>query len=362
MAVPITQLDVSAYTIPTDRPEADGTIEWNSTTIVVVEATAGNQTGIGFTYGDLAAGRIVDRVLTPLILGKDALAVGERWMDMLRAVRNIGRPGIASHAIAAVDIALWDLKARLMNVSLAMLLGAARESIPVYGSGGFTSYSIDELQSQLGSWVEQGISKVKMKVGAHPAEDVSRVRAAKQAIGGEATLFVDANGAYTRKEAIDFAENFAAYEVKWFEEPVSSDDLEGLRLIRNRAPAGMDISAGEYGYDATYFRRMLEAGAVDVIQADATRCTGISGFLEAAALADAYHLPLSGHTAPSIHAHLCCAVPAACHVEYFHDHIRIERMLFKGVLEPVNGSLYPDPTRPGLGLELKDGEAMEYAA
>jgi L-alanine-DL-glutamate epimerase-like enolase superfamily enzyme len=362
MDIPITQLDVSAYTIPTDRPEADGTIEWNSTTIVVVEATAGNQTGIGLTYGDLSAGRIVDRVLTPLVLGKDALAVGERWMDMLRAVRNIGRPGIASHAIAAVDIALWDLKARLMNVSLAMLLGGVRESIPVYGSGGFTSYSIDELQNQLRNWVDQGISKVKMKVGAHPADDVSRVRAAKQAIGGEATLFVDANGAYPRKQALDFAENFAAYDVKWFEDPVSSDDLEGLRLIRNRAPAGMDISAGEYGYDATYFRRMLDAGAVDVIQVDATRCTGISGFLEAAALADAYHVPLSAHTAPSIHAHLCCAVPAACHVEYFHDHVRIERMLFKNVLEPVNGSLYPDPTRPGLGLELKDGEAMEYAA
>jgi L-alanine-DL-glutamate epimerase-like enolase superfamily enzyme len=362
MSIPITQLDVSAFTIPTDRPEADGTIEWNATTIVIVEATAGGVKGIGFTYGDLSAGRIVDRVLSPLVLGKDAMAVGEQWVDMLRAVRNIGRPGIASHAIAAVDIALWDLKARLMNVSLATLLGAVRNSIPVYGSGGFTSYSIDELQSQLSSWVEKGIRSIKMKVGAQPADDVRRVRAAKQAIGGEATLFVDANGAYTRKQAIDFADNFAAYDVKWFEEPVSSDDLEGLRLIRNRAPAGMDIAAGEYGYDATYFRRMLESGAVDVLQADATRCTGISGFLEAAALADAYHIPLSAHTAPSIHAHVCCAVPPACHLEYFHDHVRIEQMLFKNVLEPVDGSLYPDPARPGLGLELKDGEAVEYAA
>jgi L-alanine-DL-glutamate epimerase-like enolase superfamily enzyme len=358
----ITQLDVSAFTIPTDRPEADGTMEWNATTIVIVEATAGGQTGLGFTYGDLSAGRVVDRVLSPLVLGKDAMAVGERWMDMLRAVRNIGRPGIASHAIAAVDIALWDLKARLMNISLAMLLGAVRSSIPVYGSGGFTSYSIDELQNQLSNWVDKGISRVKMKVGAHPADDVRRVRAAKQAIGGEATLFVDANGAYTCKQAIDFADNFAAYDVTWFEEPVSSDDLEGLRLIRNRAPAGMDISAGEYGYDATYFRRMLESGAVDVLQADATRCAGISGFLEAAVLADAYHIPLSAHTAPSIHAHVCCAVPPACHLEYFHDDVRIEQMLFKNVLEPVDGSLYPDHARPGLGLELKHGDAMEYAA
>ncbi len=362
MFIPVTQLDVSAYTIPTDRPEADGTIEWNSTTIVIVQVTAGNQTGLGFTYGDLSAARIVDRVLSPLVLGKDALAVGEQWMAMLRAVRNMGRPGIASHAISAVDIALWDLKARLMNVSLFKLLGSVRHSIPVYGSGGFTSYSIDELQTQLGNWVEQGITKVKMKVGAHPADDLGRVRAAKQAIGGDAVLFVDANGAYTRKQALDFADNFAAYDVGWFEEPVSSDDLDGLRLIRNRAPGGMNISAGEYGYDPTYFRRMLEAGAVDVIQADATRCGGFSGFLEAAALADAFHIPISAHTAPSIHAHVSCSVPAACHLEYFHDHVRIERMLFDNVLEPVNGSLFPDSERAGMGLEFKNGDAIRYAA
>jgi len=362
MFIPITQLDVSAYTIPTDRPEADGTIEWNSTTIIIVQVTAGNQTGLGFTYGDLSAARIVDRVLSPLVLGKDVMAVGAQWMAMLRTVRNMGRPGIASHAISAVDIALWDLKARLLNVPLFKLLGSVRKSIPVYGSGGFTSYSIDELQTQLSDWVRQGINRVKMKVGAHPGDDLARVRAAKQAIGGNATLFVDANGAYTRKQALDFADNFAAYDVGWFEEPVSSDDLDGLRLMRNRAPAGMSISAGEYGYDPTYFRRMLEAEAVDVIQADATRCGGFSGFLEAAALADAFHIPISAHTAPSIHAHVSCSVPAACHLEYFHDHVRIERMLFANVLEPVDGSLFPDPERAGMGLEFRDSDAMRYAA
>jgi L-alanine-DL-glutamate epimerase-like enolase superfamily enzyme len=175
-------------------------------------------------------------------------------------------------------------------------------------------------------------------------------------------LFVDANGAYTRKQALEFADAFAAYGVSWFEEPVSSDDLEGLRLIRDRAPAGMNIAAGEYGYDTTYFRRMLEAGAVDVLQADATRCAGITGFLEAAAVADAYHVPLSAHTAPSIHGHLCCAVPAACHVEYFYDHVRIEKMLFDGVIEPKNGVLYPDPSHTGLGLALKRTAVEQYAA
>jgi L-alanine-DL-glutamate epimerase-like enolase superfamily enzyme len=234
--------------------------------------------------------------------------------------------------------------------------------IPVYGSGGFTSYSIEQLQAQLSGWAERGIEMVKIKVGANPSEDVERVRGARSAIGPKVQLFVDANGAYSRKQAAGFAEQFVAQGVTWFEEPVSSDDLEGLALLRNHAPDGMDIAAGEYGYDSTYFRRMLEAEAVDVIQVDATRAAGITGFLAAAALADAFHIPLSAHTAPSIHAHVCCAVPAARHVEYFHDHVRIEQMLFDGVLHPVNGSLYPDLSQPGLGLEIKRADAARYAA
>jgi L-alanine-DL-glutamate epimerase-like enolase superfamily enzyme len=357
----VTRLDVSAFTIPTDFPEADGTIEWNSTTIVLVEVHAGGRTGLGFTYGDRAAAGVIDRVLSPVVLERDAMATHEIRAAMLRAVRNIGRPGIASHAIAAVDIALWDLKARLLDVPLMTLLGAVRPAIPAYGSGGFTTYSRDQLQTQLRSWIERGITKVKMKVGRRPGEDGDRVRLAREAIGSEAELFVDANGAYTRKQALQFAEVFSAFDVRWFEEPVSSDDLEGLRLLRDRAPAGMDIAAGEYGYDSTYFRRMLAAGAVDVLQADATRC-GVTGFLEAAALAEAHHVPLSAHTAPCIHAHLCCAVPAAVHVEYFHDHVRIEAMLFDGVIEPAGGLLGPNPSRPGLGLDIKRKDAEKYAA
>jgi L-alanine-DL-glutamate epimerase-like enolase superfamily enzyme len=359
---PINRVDVSAYTIPTDLPESDGTFSWDRTTIIVVEAFAGSATGIGYTYGDLACGRLVDRVFSPLLLGREALAIPKAWVAMQQAVRNIGRPGIASTAIAAVDNALWDLKARLLGLSLADLIGRARDGVPVYGSGGFTSYSLEQLEDQFSGWAEEGIKRVKMKVGRNPSEDLIRVRAARAAIGDDTELFVDANGAYTRKQAIRFAYDFRQSDVTWFEEPVSSDDLDGLRLIRDRAPAGMDIAAGEYGYDIDYFRRMLAAGAVDVLQADATRCAGISGFLQAGSLAEAHHVPLSAHTAPSIHAHACCAVPAACHVEYFHDHVRIERTLFDGVLRPVDGVLYPDYSRPGNGLDFKHADAEKYAA
>jgi L-alanine-DL-glutamate epimerase-like enolase superfamily enzyme len=279
---------------------------------------------------------------------------------MVSAIRNLGRPGICSMAISAVDSCLWDLKARLLSVSLVQLLGAAREAVPVYGSGGFTSYSLGELQKQFGQWVADGMTRVKMKIGSRPAHDVDRVRAAREAIGPRTELFVDANGAYSRKQALDQAEAFAELGVRWFEEPVSSDDLEGLRLLRDRAPAGMDIAAGEYGYDLWYFRQMLEAGAVDVLQADATRCAGISGFLQVAALCQSRGIELSAHCAPSLHAHPCCSLLPVKHVEYFHDHARIERMLFDGALTPHEGGLRPDLTRPGMGLEFKHADAERY--
>jgi len=348
--------------MPTDLPESDGTLDWNSTTLILVRSYGGNNQGIGYTYADTATAVLIQDLLSEVVKSRDAMAPGANWNAMVARTRNLGRPGIVSMAISAVDIALWDLKARLLNLPLVTLLGAVRKSVPIYGSGGFTSYSDRQLQHQLAGWVEQGISRVKMKIGRDAGADVRRVKAARAAIGQEPELFVDANGAYSRKQALEQAKTFAEVNVSWFEEPVSSDDLAGLRLLRDRAPAGMDIAAGEYGYDAGYFRRMLAAGAVDVLQADATRCGGITGFLKVAALCEAYHLPLSAHTAPSVHSHLGCAVQPLRHVEYFHDHVRIESMFFDGSLLPINGELSPDLSRPGMGIELKHADAPRFAA
>jgi L-alanine-DL-glutamate epimerase-like enolase superfamily enzyme len=359
---PIARGTVSVYTIPTDGLESDGTLEWTATTIVIVEVAAGGTTGLGYTYGHKATAALIADMLLPIVRGRDAMDISGAWIAMTRAIRNQGRPGIASMAIAAVDAALWDLKARLLKVALVTLLGRARGAVPVYGSGGFTSYPVERLQRQLADWVARGISRVKMKVGRNPGDDDERVLLAREAIGPGAELFVDANGAYSRKEALAHAEAFAGAGVTWFEEPVSSDDLEGLRLLRDRAPDGMEIAAGEYGYDLYSFRRMLDAGAVDVLQADATRCAGITGFLQVGALCDAHNMPLSAHTASALHVHPCCALGRVRHLEQFFDHERIERMLFDGVVEPVDGMLGPDPTRPGLGLELKRADASRYAA
>jgi L-alanine-DL-glutamate epimerase-like enolase superfamily enzyme len=361
-SVPISKVEVFGYSIPTDFPESDGTLEWDKTTMVLVQAHGGGKVGLGYTYGDISVGELIDTVLKQAVEGEDALSVVRPWQRMQRRIRNLGHPGVCAMAISAVDTALWDLKAKLLDLPLVTLFGQVRAGVPIYGSGGFTSYTIGQLEAQLGGWVAGGIPRIKMKIGRDARADIERVRAVRTVIGPDAELFVDANGAYSRKQALAQAEVFSGCNVNWFEEPVSSDDLDGLRLLRHRAPAIMEIAAGEYGYTSWYFRRMLEAGAVDVLQADCTRCGGFTGFLQVDALCQAHHLELSAHTAPALHTHVGCAATTVRHLEYFHDHVRIEHMLFDGVPAPVDGGLRPDLSCPGLGLELKSADAQRYAA
>jgi L-alanine-DL-glutamate epimerase-like enolase superfamily enzyme len=354
MNIPIGKVRAHAFTIPTDKPEADGTISWNSTTLVVVEIDGGDRVGVGYTYSGASIAQLIESKLADTIAGLDALNPEAAWRAMQRAVRNLGREGLAATAISAVDIALHDLKARILDLPLATLLGRYRDAIPIYGSGGFTTYTDDELQNQLGGWVERdGCVFVKMKVGTDPQDDPRRVAVAKKAIGA-ATLFVDANGAYAVKQALELAACFAEHEVGWFEEPVSSDDLRGLRVIRERAPAVMDIAAGEYAYTTWYARAMLEAGV--------TRCGGVTAFLQIAALCEAFQIDLSGHCAPALHVHVACAAPRLRHLEWFHDHVRIEHMLFDGAPIPKNGAIRPDLSRSGNGLVFKHQDAARYAA
>jgi L-alanine-DL-glutamate epimerase-like enolase superfamily enzyme len=355
----VTGVDVHAYTIPTDEPESDGTLDWEATTVVVVEAHADGATGVGYTYGDRSVAEFVESKLAGLARGADAMAPPAVWAAMQAAIRNDGRQGVGAMAISAVDIALWDLKARLLGVPLADVLPRFHRKVPVYGSGGFTSYSVDRLRDQLSGWAAQGIGRVKITVGREPRRDPLRLRAAREAVGPDVDLMVDANGAYTRKEALSWAEAFAHAGVRWLEEPVSSDDLEGMQLVRDRAPAGVEIAAGEYGWDLPQLAAM--ADCVDVLQADVTRCGGITNMIRVDALCKARGLAFSAHCAPAVSAHVCAAMECARDIEYFHDHVRAERILFEGTLDPDGGALEP-AGRPGLGLTLKHGAAERYAA
>ena len=357
----IDRVAVGAYTVPTDGPEADGTIEWNSTTLVLAEISAGDQTGLGYTYASRSAATVIADVLGPLIEDGDPFATPRHWDAMLRAVRNVGRRGIAACAISAVDAALWDLKARLLGLPLANLFGQRRDRAAIYGSGGFTTYSDARTIEQFEGWSrDAGCAACKMKVGAEPARDPARIAVVRRALP-DLDLMIDANGAYTRKLALAVAQQ-AGEGVVWFEEPLSSDDLAGQRALRARLPAGMDLAAGEYAYDPWDARLLLEAEAVDTLQLDASRCCGYTGFLAAAALAEAHHIPVSAHTAPALHLPVCLAAPGLRHLEWFHDHVRIEAMLFEGAPQPQDGAIAADLSRPGNGLAFKRREAERYAA
>jgi len=356
----ITAIQVEAYRIPTDRPEADGTLSWNATTMVVVSVQAGGRSGLGYSYVDACARSLIRGRLGEVLEHRDSFDIAGAWQAMQRAVRNDGRQGIAACAISALDVALWDLKARHLGVSVSSLLGRVRAEVPIYGSGGFTSYSDAELRDQLAGWVERdGCRWVKMKIGSAPEQDPQRALVAKRAIG-DRKLFVDANGAFSVKQALWFLSKAAEADIRWFEEPVTSDDVRGLRVLREHCSDYTDVAAGEYTYTLDDARRLLEAGAVDVLQADVTRCGGITGFLQVGALCEAHHLDLSGHCAPALHCAVACAVQRLRHLEWFHDHVRIEHMLLDGAPRPHEGAIRPDLGRPGLGLEFKVRDAQPY--
>jgi L-alanine-DL-glutamate epimerase-like enolase superfamily enzyme len=359
----VTALETAVYVIPTDEPEADGTLTWDKTTMVLVRARAGGEQGLGWSYAAAAAQIVITDMLADLVTGRDAFDIAGIAEAMARQVRNIGRPGVAATAISAVDIALWDLKARLLGQPLAGLLGAARRDVPVYGSGGFTSYDDTRTRQQLSEWVEkEGIPRVKIKIGeswgGNERRDLARAELAREVIGPDAELYVDANGGYCASQAIRVADELSAIGVSWFEEPVSSQDLAGLAAVRQQVRP--DVAAGEYSWSLADSARLIEAGAVDCLQLDVTRCGGITEFIRGAALAAAHHLQVSGHCAPNLHAHVGAAVPNLRHVEYFHDHHRIERLFFDGALDPAGGVMRPDLDRPGHGLTHRPADTERY--
>jgi L-alanine-DL-glutamate epimerase-like enolase superfamily enzyme len=362
--VPITSVEASAYTIPTDRPEGDGTLTWDSTTWVLVSVCTGDPAlpqGLGWTYAPAPAAAVVRDLLADVVVGRSALDARATWEAMVRAVRNAGRPGLVSMAISAVDTALWDLAARLLGLPLHRLLGSVRDDVPVYGSGGFTTDREDALRAQLDGWGAQDIPRMKIKIGeswgTEVGRDLKRVALARAAIAPDADLFVDANGGYDAQQAVRIGHHLDELGVTWFEEPVSSDDHQGLKRIREGVIP--DVTAGEYGDSLAYFAHLLNAETVDCVQVDVTRCGGYTEWLRIAALAAAYGLEVSGHCAPALHAPVAMATPNLRHVEWFEDHVRIESRFLDGFPAPDGGSIVP-PESPGHGQSVRTDDLAAY--
>ena len=349
----ITDITTAVYRFPTPEPEADGTLQWDATTAVTVTLTAGNRTGLGWTYSSPAAAAVIQYELADAICGRDAFDIAGGWSAMRRACRNLGTRGLVMQAISAVDIAWWDLKARLLDAPLAALLGPHRVQVPIYGSGGFTTLSDGQLAEQIEWWQSVGCAAMKIKIaqswGACIDRDLARIEFMRALVGARTQLMVDANGGYRIGDARRVGAALDDLGVIWFEEPVSSDDTAGLGALR--AAVRCDVAAGEYAADLYDVGALLPV--VDCLQLDATRCGGFTGWLRGAALAQSHNLEVSAHCAPSLHAFVAAAVPNLRHVEWFVDHARLEPLLVDGLPEARGGALHPDQTGPGHGMTLR---------
>lgn len=356
-AAAIDRITVSAYRFPTPHPESDGTMEWDATTVVAAEVHTGSVHGLGWTYSGTGAAAVIKDNLTPVLRGRDPFDIAGAWSAMHRACRNIGTKGLAMQAISAVDIALWDLKARLLDVPVTTLLGQVRDRVPIYGSGGFTSSTDAEIAQDVAAWKAAGCKAVKIKIGkgfgGDIAWDLRRVALVRELAGPDVELMIDANGAYTTGQAKRVGVELESLRLLWFEEPVSSDDRAGLAQVRAAIQA--DVAAGEYISD-TYDAEAL-APVVDCLQLDTTRCGGYTGFLRGSAIADAHNLQVSGHCAPALHAPVAAALPHLRHVEWFNDHVRLEPLLVDGAPAVSCGKLEVPSRRPGHGMVLAAGAA-----
>lgn len=359
----IDDVKVHFFKIPTVSPsECDGTLCWDSTGLLVVEVQTQDFLGVGYTYTDEAAKALVKTRFAPLLKSNDPSHIQKAMQVLFVEARNIGHQGIVAAALSALDIALWDLKAKLLQIPLSDLLGRHSEKILGYWSGGFTSYSTQDFEKEWSTAKDLGFECYKMKVGSHPMQDEDRVKIARSLLAPTDKLFVDANGAYSTRQAIALAEQFYKQNVSWFEEPVASDNKEGLKFVRAHLPGEMELAAGEYGWDKFHFASLIQNQCVDVLQIDVTRCGGISNFLKISALAETFHIPISCHTAPYLHIDVACAVPNMRHIEVFKDHKIIEESYFDKASQFDNGYFTPNKTLPGHGLKLRWSEIKAFAA
>ena len=320
--------------------------------------------GLGTGDGGRTAQLLINESLKPLLIGQDPLRIEKLWDDMFWRLRGVGRKGLAFAAISAVDIALWDLKAKYFNVPLYELLGAYTDSVPIYGSGGWTHFSVDELVAEQLGYVERGMKSVKMKVGKDfgqsEKEDIARLAAVREAVGDEIEILIDANNGYYAKQAIRMAREFAPYRVGWFEEPVLADDIEGLAVIARAID--IPVATGEHEYSKYGFRELIARGGADIAQPDIGRVGGVTEWMKVAHLAHAFNLPVAPHAFQVVHLHVTCATPNLRIVEYLGASEEFDRLAYTEFPEPVDGMWSPNPDKPGLGLELNPDVVKKYGS
>ncbi|MFE4170463.1 mandelate racemase/muconate lactonizing enzyme family protein [Streptomyces sp. NPDC056909] len=317
--------------------------------------TEGGHEGIGFGYSKRAGGPGLyahAREIAPELIGEDPSDTGRLWQKLVWAGASMGRSGLTTQAIAAFDIALWDLKARRAGLPLAKLLGAHRDSVRCYNtSGGFLSMPLDQVLENAGLALARGIGGIKIKVGQPDGRsDLRRVEAVREHLGDDVPLMVDANQQWDRTTAARMGRALEGFGLTWIEEPLDAYDAEGHAALA--ASLDTPVATGEMLTSVAEHTGLIMTGATDLIQPDAPRVGGITPFLQIMALADHKSLGMAPHFAMEIHLHLAAAYPRATWVEHFEW----LEPLFNERLE-LRGGRMTVPSRPGLGLSLSDQAA-----
>lgn len=361
----ITNVSMDCYRWPRPKPIRNGKYTYTDAGISVVRIeTDEGVTGLGLGAGSVNTGAqtLVGLVegFKPALVGEDPLDVEKIWANMW-IPKLMGRRGISTRVISAIDIALWDLKGKLCNLPVYKLLGGYTNKIPTYIAGGYyeEGKGLKELAQEMEKNVAMGARAVKMKIGgASINEDVERVRVVRDAIGSEVKLLVDANNAYRYYEAIGIARKMEKYDIFWFEEPVMPDDYRGHAMVA--AATSIPIATGENEYTRYGFRDLIEHKAAAILNADAQILGGVTEFMKVAALAAAYDLPVAPHGSQDVHVHLVSAIPNGLIVEYYRDSVdHMWGKTFKEQLTLKDGYLEP-PNRPGFGIEVNEKELKQY--
>ncbi|MDR2392026.1 MAG: mandelate racemase/muconate lactonizing enzyme family protein [Planctomycetota bacterium] len=338
---------------------ADSTRNVGTVGFVVVEIkTDAGRSGVGVTYhevGGEAVRQLIKLDFAHRLIGRSPLETEALYEETFHYIRGVGRKGLAFCAYSAVDIALWDLKGQMLGLPLYRLLGGVKNVLPVYASGGWTSYSRDELVAEAENMVRRGYGKIKIKVGVeggrNPNEDLRRVRAVRDAVGPGVGIMLDANNAWTAATAVRFANRVKELDIMFLEEPVFADDIPGL--ARYKAGTDLPLATGEHEYTRYGVRDLIVAGAVDILQVDIARCGGFTEMLRIAAMSQAWNLSLAPHGMEHMHMHLLAAVPNGLFLERLFMFEEVADSVFSNPPVPVNGALTL-PETPGHGMVLKE--------
>ena len=348
-------IPIQDATMPT--PKTDG----RSQLFVHIYTDEGYE-GLGMAEATPGTRQVIQDALSRILIGKDPSDIEKLWDQMFWAVRGFGRKGVAFCAISAVDIALWDLKGKILGLPLYKLLGAYTDSVPIYGSGGWTNFTEKELIQEMEGYIESGINRVKMKVGKDygksEREDINRVEAVRKAVGDDVTIFLDANNGYYKKQAIYMAKEFEQFQVGWLEEPLIPDDIGGMANVSQATH--IPIASGEHEYTKYGFRDLVQRGGADIVQPDIARVGGVTEWMKIAHLCQAFNLPIAPHAMQLPHLHVACAIPNLKAVEYMNTQLEGDRIWYTEFPEQRNGMWSPFKDKPGLGLELDHYSISKY--